>query len=271
MYRRSRRALTVVAAGLLLAVPVQAQDADHSVWFDGFGFAFSEDLGSSVNITTVIGDDPEVGPLEASAPSTRFSLYGPARTPRAGGQLGEVQLFRVDELAGYAYQSGELEALGTLLADRPDLDPAEEGSPESIPMLEDVGAAQGIRFLPTYVDSDQLAGIVFVTAFVQDTFPFSADSFTAVFQGISTDGSTAITASIPLTISVFPEEVTSAQIDRVFQPGGWERYVRQSLRKLREAPEEAFSPTIGAIKAMVGSMTFGDALAPEPSASPPAG
>ena len=46
---------------LLVAVPVHAQDADHSVSFDGFGFTFSEELGSSVNVSTLIGDDPAGG------------------------------------------------------------------------------------------------------------------------------------------------------------------------------------------------------------------
>ncbi len=275
MTSRSRRALAVVAAAMLLALPVQAQDADpaaeHQVAFDGFGFAFTEELGSSVNITTVFGDDPDVGPTAPSAPSTLFSLYGPARTPRAGGQLGDVRLFRVADVAGYEVQSATLEELATLLAERPDLASGAAGSPESIQLLVDVGAAQAIRFLPTYVDSDQLSGIVFVTVFLQDTYPFSADSFTAVFQGISADGTTAVTASIPLTVSVFPEEVTSAQIDRVYQPGGWERYLRQSLRKLQQAPEEAFSPSIAAIGEMIGSMTFGVALEPAPSASPDGG
>jgi hypothetical protein len=256
---------------MAMALPVQDQDAGHSVWYDGFGFTFSEELGSSVNITDVIGDDPDVGPLAPSAPSTRFSLYGPARNPRAGGQRGTVELYRVDELSAYPAQTATLQALQALLADRPDLDPAADESPDSIPMLKDVGAAQAIRFLPTYVDADQLSGIVFVTAFTQDTFPFSDDSFTAIFQGISADGTTAITASIPLTIRVFPGEVSAAQIDRVFQEGGWERYLRQSLRRLRQAPEEAFAPSIGAIGAMVGSMTFTVGPEPTPSASPDAG
>ena len=268
----------MAVATMLLALPAHAQSPDpgpvpdvHVVAFDGFSFAFSDELASSVNITSVLGDPAQTGPLAPTAPSTRFSLYGSTRRPVPGGQRGDVQLFRVADREGYRFMSGQLDELAALLADRPDLTQGAEGAPASIPLLEDEGAAQAIRFLPTYVDTDDLAGIMFVTAFAQDTYPFTRDSFTAVFQGISTDGTLAVTARFPLVIDVLPEEPSAELLDRVFAPGGWEPYLRRTLRRLAQAPADAFAPPIGSIGTLIGSMAFEDAVLPQAPPIPDAG
>jgi hypothetical protein len=243
--------------------------AVNVVAYDDISFVLPEDVASSVNITRLLGDDPDVGPLAPEPPSTRFSLYGEVGRPVPGGQRGRIAVYRAADLAAYPATLAVAEELTALLEARPDLASDADGAPDQIPLLDDEGAGQAIRFLPTYVDTDAMSGVVFVTAFAQDTFPFSRGSFVAVFQGISADGSAYIAASIPLTIDSFPAEPTAEQIDRVLG-GGWQTYLRRSLRRLAETPAEGFTPSIASIGTLFGSIVVGEVADPEASA-PPAG
>jgi hypothetical protein len=247
--------------------PASTPVPEHTVAFDGFAFTFAGDLASSVNISTLVGDRSG-GPSVPTPPSTLFSLYGRARAPKVGGQRGQVQLFRVADLPADGYAAAQLRQLNDILDQRPDLDPVTDGSPDTIPLLVDMDAAQGIRALATYVDTDEVTGIAFVTAFVQDAYPYSSASFTAIFQGRSVDGSTAILASFPLTTQLFPKEVPDALVQRVSSANGWQRYQRQAMRTLAGAGSDAFSPSLRSITALIDSMTF--APVPEPGASPSA-
>jgi hypothetical protein len=272
-----RRSLVLLAAAMLLAaVPARAQSPDpgsgpaaNLVGYGDISFLLPADVASSVNTTRLVGDDPDVGPFAPEPPSTRFSLYGQVRRPAPGGQRGTLAVYRAADLGAYPATLAAAEDLVALLDARPDLTSDADGAPDQIPMLTDEGAAQAIRFLPTYLDTDTLSGVVFVTAFAQDTVPFSRDSFVAVFQGVSTDGSTFVAASIPLTIDAFPVEPTAEQIERVLS-GGWQSYLRRSLRRLGETPAEGFTPSIASIGTLFGSITIGEPEAGPDASSQPA-
>lgn len=247
-------------------VPASTPVPVHLVAFDGFAFTFANGLAASVNVSTLIGDRSG-GPSEPTPASTLFSLYGRGRAPKTGGQRGQVQLFRVADLPVDGYAASQLPLLNEILDQRPDLDPATDGSPESIPLVVDMNAAQGIRALATYVDTEDVTGIAFVTAFIQDTYPYSSASFVAIFQGRSVDGSTAILASFPLTTKLFPKEVSDALVEGVSSAKGWQRYQREAMRTLSGA-SDAFSPPLASIAALIDSMAFAPEPAPEASPSP---
>jgi hypothetical protein len=281
--RRGRPSLTLIvpllAASLLAsgpaalgqgttdpsAAPVSTPLPEHTVAFDGLTFTFAGDLASSVNVSTLVGDRSG-GPSEPTPPSTLFSLYGRGRAPKVGGQRGQLQLFRVADLPADGYAASQLGLLDQILDQRPDLDPTIDGSPESIPLVVDMDAAQGIRALATYVDTEDVTGIAFVTAFVQDTYPYSSTSFMAIFAGRSVDGSAAILASFPLTTKLFPKEIPDALVQRVSSAKGWPRYQRQAMATLSGA-SDAFFPSLASIAALIDSMTFAPEATAEPSPS----
>ncbi len=267
---RPRRVLTVIAMSLLSAAmllpgpavlgqspaaPGPTSGVTHRIAFDGFTFTFTKDIAQSVNVSTLTAGEPG-GPTVPEPPSTMFSLYGATRSPRAGGGRGEIQLFRVSDLQADRSLSKSLRDLQSILDQRPDLDPTAEGSPQEIPLVIDFDAAQGIRVLATYVDTGEMTGVTFVTAFVQNTYPYTSDAFTAMFEGLSTDGSTAILATFPLTTTLFPKEVPTDLVARVSSNAGWQRYQRQALATLDEAGAAAFSPSLASISVLIASMAF---------------
>ena len=243
---------------------VVAQDDTSAVAFDGVAFSFDEALGSSASITGVPGQPSEAGdPPGADIAHLAFTLYGPraegAKTPKVGVAPGVVRFYRTADLT--ATQSAQqLDELTSLLAERPDLaaymEVTDDGSGDPLPFMPDIPAAQVIRARAQYVDTPRVAGIAYVTAFRQDVYPFAAGDFWYTFQGLSADGSWYVAADFVVDASMFPEEVTAKDADRIADPERYPAYLEDSVQALNEAAPDDFAPPLTTIDALVRSVTF---------------
>ena len=273
------RSVTAVAAAaiLLLGLPVQAQDGSRSVSFDGVGFGFDKSLGTSVNITQVPGQPADL--QQPGGPDLRhvaFTLYGPkaegAKVPRVGDAPGVVRAYRIADLAGYDEATQQLEQLTGLLADRPDLGAftavSSDGSGDALPYLPTMPASQVIRARAQYVDTPELSGVAYLTAYRQDVSPFAAGDFWYTFQGLSTDGEWYVAVDFVVDASMFPAKVTAKDANRMNSANAYAKYLTESVLKLNDATPEAFAPPLTAVDALVRSITFDGLPAPEPSSTP---
>ena len=263
------RKLLVTSAALMVCLavsagPIVAQDATNTVAFDGVAFSFEEVLGSSTSITQVPGQASEAGePPEADVPHLAFTLYGPraegAKTPKVGVAPGVVRFYRTADLTGTG-SSQQLDELTSLLAERPDLaaymEVTDDGSGDPLPFMPDIPAAQVIRARAQYVDTPQVAGITYVTAFRQDISPFASGDFWYTFQGLSADGSWYVAADFVVDASMFPEEVTAKDAERIADAERYSAYLEDSVQALNEAAADDFTPPLTAIDALVQSITF---------------
>ena len=225
------RKLLMTSAAMVVCLtvgagPIVAQDAANSVAFDGVAFSFEDVLGSSANITQVPGQQNDVEqPVEADVAHLAFTLYGPraegAKTPKVGVAPGVVRFYRTADLTG-TQSSRQLDELTSLLAERPDLaasmEVTDDGSGDPLPFMPDIPAAQVIRARAQYVDTPQIAGVSYVTAFRQDISPFASSDFWYTFQGLSADGSWYVAADFVVDASMFPEEVTAKDAERIADP-----------------------------------------------------
>jgi len=280
MRLRSVRAVTLVAAWSLLALPAQAQDTASSVVFDGIGFTFGDALGSSVSITRVPGEVAD-GPVCCGGPDTphvTFTLYGEkredSRTPDVGAGGGVVRVYPASGLAGNELAVDALARLTGILADRPDLAtfgvPGDSSSPD-LPYLPFLPMGQTIVARPAYVDLPGLAGVRYITASTWFAAHFVADDFVYTFQGLTDDGLWYVSAEFRVRPNGFPDKV-GRRADRRLQSSAarYMAHLRASVAKLDAATPGSFTPSLSAIDALVASLTI-DAIptsSPAPAASP---
>jgi hypothetical protein len=272
------RSLGLAATALLIvSMPVHAQDPTSTVSFDGVGFTFDRALGESVSISRVPGEPPDRPHVAAPSPRhLAFTLFGPraesARVPRPIDAGGVVRVYRTEDLPRYAWASGKLEELESLLAARPDLATrtalADDGGIDPLPFVADSSAAQAIIARAQYVDTPDLSGIAYLTVFRQDVFPFAAADFWYTFQGLSDDGEWYVAVDFIIEAGMFPERVTARDARRVSTARRWADYVNRSLLTLNEAAPDAFTPPLSSIDALVRSITFPGISGPETSPSP---
>ena len=170
-----------------------------------------------------------------------------------------VRFYRTADLTG-TQSSQQLDELTSLLAERPDLaaymEVTDDGSGDPLPFMPDIPAAQVIRARAQYVDTPQVAGITYVTAFRQDISPFASGDFWYTFQGLSADGSWYVAADFVVDASMFPEEVTAKDAERIADPERYPAYLEDSVQALNEAAADDFTPPLTAIDALVQSITF---------------
>lgn len=254
------------AALLLVSLPVYAQDAASTVSFDGNGFTFDEALGVSVNISQVPGGPPgEDGPSALGPGHLTFTLYGPrqedAKVPREFNAPGSVRFFHTADLVGHDWQSRQLTQLQTLLDERPDLAPymaaGEGGASLPLPFVLDGSAAQAIDARARYIDTPELAGIVYLTVFRQDLYPFAAGDFWYTFQGLSTDGEWYVAADFEVEADMFPAKVGQKDLNAVRTAKKWIAYQEQSVQTLDAAAADAFMPPLSSIDDLIESIVTG--------------
>lgn len=267
----TRPAIVAVAAISLLAVPVQAQDSGTTVSFDGTGFTFDVDLGTSVSVTRVpAGPLDEEIPGGPDVPHVTFTLYGQKgefdQTPRVGNAETTVRVYRVADLAGNEFAAQQAADLQQLLAERPDLTATEavasDGSVAPLPFLPAIPAAQVVHARGSHVDLPGLSGVAYLTAFRQDVAPFIHNDFQYTFQGLTTDGAWYVSVNAIVDTELFPRELRPVAFDTIAKR--WPRYLSKTIQTLDGAVPTDFTPSLDVIDALIATLTVGGVPASEP-------
>ncbi len=256
----------------LLALPVLAQDsATHTVAFDGFSFNFPASVASGVNVTRYPGDPPTLEqPGGPEVRHTQFVLYNDAPAPEnflegAGG----VRVYKTADFAGYDQSQQQLQLLQMLIAQRPDLaqymTTDQTSNAHNLPFLPVAPAVQVIRARAQYVDTGVFSGVSYVTVYRQDVSPFVGSEFRYVFEGISTDGSTLVSANFPLTTALFPAGIP-ADFNMDNFVATFNDYLQQSVATLNGAAPTDFTPSLTTLDSIIQSF----ALSPTGTAMLPA-
>lgn len=252
--------LTLILA--LTALPVHADGgARHTVAFDGFSFSYDAALGRVVSIQLTPGD-----PLEWEAPGgpqpahVEFGIgHEPLTDWYAFTAPVAVRVYRLSDIAPYAWSQAAVEALAELLRTRPDLAPYM--APESIasqtllPFLPVLPALQVVRAQAQYVDLPTLSGIRFVTTYRQSAEPFMGDEFFYTFQGLSADRQYYVSM-----IALMDSDILSNEIAADFNYDAWfaslDTYYAEAMATLNGAAPNAFTPSLDVFDALVSSMAF---------------
>src|SRR5688572_5924078 len=168
---------------VLAALPAAAQEGMNAVSFNGIGFTFDASLANNVDISFYFGDPPDLEQPGGPDPAhTEFLLYtGDTVPPSSWEGAGSLRFYAASGLAGYEFPAQQLQALQTLLADRPDLassmTPTTDIGTNNLPFMPVFPAGQIIRAQAHYVDGAEVSGIAYVTVFRQDVSPFIASEF----------------------------------------------------------------------------------------------
>jgi heat shock protein HslJ len=270
--KRRFPALVLAILALIIAVPVLAQDAStddmtgtNTISYGGFSFSYPMELGSSVLISQIPGDaaDLEV-PGGPRPPQVVFSIFN--ELPEGGVEFGPnvIRVFNTRDVQQYELANAELADLQNLLAT--DVDLVEytqvnaDGITQELPYINPIAGAQTVIGLPKYVQGNGLRGIAYVTAYRLDVYPFLADSFVYVFQGVSDDGQYAVSASFNVTTDLFEAEVPE-DFDYDAFSADYTNYLTTSRETLNAAAPTSFTPSLDTLDQVIGSITLsGDGI-----------
>ncbi len=154
--------------------------------------------------------------------------------------------------AGNDYIATSVAALEELLAEQP-------ADPESLPVLPPPPAVMDLAVQVAYLDVPGLdaEGVRWVGRFTQDLSPVMNYQLRYLFQGLTADGQTLISASFPITTALLPDsmETMTADEQAAFDadPQGFLEATASALSFL--SPTD-FSPSLDALDAMIQSMAI---------------
>ncbi len=136
--------------------------------------------------------------------------------------------------------------------------PFQDGGVPGLP-VEHVGTAfNDLAAQGEYLALENVTGLRFVGRFVQQPVAVSNDGMTYVFLGFSNDGQYLISFFYPIRSETLPaspaaaDEATAAALAE--DPYG---YLSEQAAKLSELGDDAFTPAVSALDALVASLRFG--------------
>ena len=251
MKRWSLLWVVCVLALLVTAVSAHEDSAWLTVSAGGTALAYPHSFGPNVNIVHYEGDDPALGqPGGPLPPFTEFQLYEKTDEPvdyLSWNGKGYVTVYHTADFANYPLYQEQVTALQTLLADAPALDSfmvfdSTQPTP-NLPFLPVYPAAQVIRAAAQYVQTGSLKGIVYLTVFRQDASPFLNNEFFYTFQGMTADGSTYVSARIPVVVPGVPAELP-ADFNYDAWVTGIDQYMNDTMVALTAAAADTFAPSL---------------------------
>lgn len=258
--------LLVLALG---ATPAFAQDGTtHTVMFDGFSLSWDASLAGGASVIAYAGDPVDLeAPGGPQPPRVEFALFEPIPWDEIPidemgypgsdrKHAGSVSVYRLADIAAYAWSQQQVEQLQALLAERPDLSTFMQVDDTlmdyALPFLPVYPAGQVIRARAQYVETGTLTGIRYVTVYRQDVSPFLASEFLYTFQGFSADGAHYVSMVFPVTIEGFPADYP-ADFDYDAFIAGLDEYFTESIAQINAAPPESFSPRLEHLDTVIES------------------
>lgn len=245
---------------LMLSIPVLAQDStNHSITFDELSFQYDASLGENVNVLQVAGDPvADAGPGFSDAAKTQFTFYDFGEPMDSLFDTGGMRVYATADLAQYDFLQTQVDALQSLLAERPDLTEYETAisgaESKTLPYVPVLTHGQNLTARGQYVETDAVSGVAYVTAFRAAQEPFLPTDFLYTFQGISADGQWYINVTFPLYTELFPETLEGLDMEQF--NAQWPEYLAESLATLNAATPEDFTPSLSAVDALIRSVQF---------------
>ncbi|MBL8145558.1 MAG: hypothetical protein JNL34_04160 [Anaerolineae bacterium] len=253
-----KKALALLAGMALMAVPAFAQDSTNTASLNGLGLSFPASFATSVVGTQVAGDAlDDLYPGGPQPAYTGLMFFSEPPAPQSMFEHGGVRLVHVADAVDYPFTQTQIDALAALLAERPDLNEYMETADDNalnLPFLPTFPAAQILRARAEYVDTPELSGISYVTAFRQDVSPLIASEFLYTFQGLTADGQTYVAAVFPVTAPGFPAEYP-ANLDYDAFVARLHEYFNESITALNAADGETFVPALSTLDSIIQSIT----------------
>lgn len=245
-----------------LATAVGAQHT-HTLTFDNFSFSYDGSIADTVRVTDFAGDPLDVMyPGGPQPPDIRIEFLNYAPFPNMNDYpAASINVFNTADFANYPLFNQEYQALQSILATRPDLAQyltIHENMSQNpvLPFLPIMNATQAIRAQPVYIDTGTLIGIRYLAVYSQDASLFTQDRVVYTFQGISTDGSTYVSARFQVLAAVLPT-TTPADFDYEAFAASMSPYFAETTAALNESAPTDFTPNLDVLDSMVGSFTVG--------------
>jgi len=212
----------------------------------GIHFTFDHTIAEQA-VAEVAPGPVEGAPSWAAQPAhVQFSFVGyalPTRFPAP--RLIVYPVARFEEVNEGA--AATVADLRRLLADEP-------ASPETISFLPPFSSSQVMRARVAYVSFREGTGVRFLTQYATPDRPINNQEVFYAFQGLTDDGVTAVSAILPISHTLLPEDPTGYEGNLDALAEDFDAYVSDIEQQLDARDASTFTPDLSLLDAMIQSL-----------------
>ncbi|MBG0771172.1 MAG: hypothetical protein H0S82_05650, partial [Anaerolineaceae bacterium] len=130
------------------------------------------------------------------------------------------------------------------------------GTSGALPFLPIWNAAQIFSTNVTYFDFQNGSGVRYLTMYGQALYPVDNQNLFYTFQGLTNDGQYYISAVIPVTNPILPDDGSATVDDWMAFDQNWESYIEGVLQTLNGQSAENFTPNLALLDEMMASFSI---------------
>jgi type II secretory pathway pseudopilin PulG len=218
--------------------------------YEGISFSFDPAIASSVAPTTVqgqnLGEDfmpGETYPTHFEFAFNNYAVPNHFHTPL-------ITVYPVADFQSISqYAANIIASLQSALVNRPG-----GGANSDLPFLPMWPAAQMFSAQVTYFDFQNGSGVRYLTMYGQALYPADNQNLFYTYQGLTNDGQYYISAVLPITNPILPDDGSTTVTDWEAFSNNWQTYVLDTIRILGEQPPNTYNPNIEKLDQMMASL-----------------
>ena len=222
------------------------------VAYEGITFSYDESIAAGVSPAIIpgqnLGEDYMPGDTYPTHYEFGFNGY-------AIGNSFHTPLITIYPVAEYraisSYASNEIDSLQSALTNHPS-----GGSISDLPFLPIWNAAQIFSAKVTYFDFQNGSGLRYLTMYGQATYPVDNQNLFYTYQGLTDDGQYYISAVLPVTNAILPDDGATTVDDWIEFDNNWETYIIGALQTLNGQSAENYTPNLALLDEMMASFSI---------------
>lgn len=222
------------------------------VSYEGISFSFNKSIADSVSPSIIpsqnLGEDYMPG--DTYPTHYEFDLNGYAVSTNYHPPV--ITIYPVTEYRSISsYASDEIDNLQAALTNHPS-----GGSPSNLPFLPIWNAAQILSAKVTYFDFQNGSGVRYLTMYGQALYPVDNQNLFYTYQGLTNDGQFYISAVLPVTNPLLPDDGGVTVDDWMAFDDNWDTYIIGALQTLNGQSGENFTPSLFMLDEMIASFNI---------------
>ncbi len=222
------------------------------VSYEGISFSFDNRIAAAISPAIIpgqnLGEDYMPGdtyPTYYEFSFSGFAIGNHFHTP-------VINVYPVDEYRSISTMASNIiDDLQAALANHP-----AGGTSGALPFLPIWNATQIFSTNVTYFDFQNGSGVRYLTMYGQAIYPVDNQNLFYTYQGITTDGQYYISAVIPVTNPILPDDGSATVDDWMAFDQNWESYIEGMLQTLNGQSAENFTPNLALLDEMMASFSI---------------
>ncbi|QRN83282.1 hypothetical protein JR338_00555 [Chloroflexota bacterium] len=219
------------------------------VSYEGISFSFDPSIAAAFSPAIIPGQNlgEDYMPGDTYPTYYEFSINGYAVSNHFHTPV--INVYPVAEFRSISTMASNIiDDLEWALANHPS-----GGSSGDLPFLPIWNAAQIFTAKVTYFDFQNGSGVRYLSMYGQALYPADNQNLFYTYQGLTSDGQYYISAVLPVTNPILPDDGATTVDDWMAFDQNWDNYIVGLLQTLNGQSDENFTPNLALLDEMMAS------------------